>query len=408
MNDLISIIVPVYNVEQYIEQCVLSICAQTYQKLEIILVDDGSTDRSGMLCDSLAQRDQRIKVLHKKNEGLASARRDGVNDSHGKYIGFVDGDDWIEPNMYESLHQFAVNYDAEMVTSAGYREYPYGRGKNILRDGLPEGLYDMADPDNLLVSNVFPTGFDKKYYINGAVWNKFYDRSIICDVLNKMDGYFMYFEDSVTNIGAIAKASRIYVQHNVYYHHRERDSSIMYRPCIHVYEYMTKAYLYFQEIISQSKYKDIWQKQLDEYIICNVFASLQTFLGSKYIVSKYAFPMNLIPTGAKIIIYGAGTIGKGYKTWVDLTELYEVVKWVDASVPAGSSDMRGVESIESIQTVEFDYIVIAVKNKSIAQEIIEYLQQYQIAREKIIWEHPISVAKFFVRENKTGSEILFD
>ena len=128
MKELISIVVPVYNIERYIEQCVLSICGQTYKNIEIILIDDGSTDGSGNICDNLAERDQRIKVIHKKHGGNATARRDGVNTAKGKYIGFVDGDDWIEPNMYESLYNFAVENDAQMVTSAGYREYPSGRG----------------------------------------------------------------------------------------------------------------------------------------------------------------------------------------------------------------------------------------------------------------------------------------
>ena len=154
MKDLISIIVPVYNIEQYIEQCVLSIRNQTYKNIEIILIDDGSTDGSGNICDKLAEGDQRIKVIHKKNGGLATARKDGVNSAKGKYIGFVDGDDWIEPNMYESLYNFAIENDAQMVTSAGYREYPGVRGKNILRDGLPQGLYDMTDADNLLIKNI--------------------------------------------------------------------------------------------------------------------------------------------------------------------------------------------------------------------------------------------------------------
>ena len=124
----VSIIIPVYNAEEHLTKCVESVLAQTEKNIEIILIDDGSTDGSGNICDNLAERDQRIKVIHKKHGGLATARRDGVNSAKGKYIGFVDGDDWIESNMYESLYNFAVENDAQMVTSAGYREYPSGRG----------------------------------------------------------------------------------------------------------------------------------------------------------------------------------------------------------------------------------------------------------------------------------------
>lgn len=103
MDELISVIVPVYNVKNYLKQCVQSIVGQTYKNLEIILIDDGSTDGSGELCDILKKTDERIKVIHEENSGLSEARNTGLNAARGKYIGFVDSDDYIEPNMYDIL-----------------------------------------------------------------------------------------------------------------------------------------------------------------------------------------------------------------------------------------------------------------------------------------------------------------
>lgn len=103
MTPKISVIVPIYNSESYLDKCVKSIMAQTYTNLEIILVDDGSTDRSSLMCDGYAQVDSRIKVIHKKNGGLSSARNAGIGSCSGQYIGFVDSDDWISPTMYEEL-----------------------------------------------------------------------------------------------------------------------------------------------------------------------------------------------------------------------------------------------------------------------------------------------------------------
>ena len=104
---LISVIVPVYNVEKYLRQCLDSIINQTYRNLEIILVDDGSTDSSGIICDEYAQIDARIKVIHKENGGLSSARNAGLDvcTSGGDFIAFVDSDDWLEPDMYERLYE---------------------------------------------------------------------------------------------------------------------------------------------------------------------------------------------------------------------------------------------------------------------------------------------------------------
>lgn len=115
MNELISVIVPVYKSEPYLEKCLDSILAQTYQNLEIILVDDGSPDRSGAICDEYARRDSRLKAIHRENGGVSEARNTGLDVATGEYIGFVDSDDWIEPNMYEELLRAALEYRADMA-----------------------------------------------------------------------------------------------------------------------------------------------------------------------------------------------------------------------------------------------------------------------------------------------------
>lgn len=112
---LISIVVPVYNIETYLERCVSSICAQSYRNLEILLVDDGSTDRSGQICEELAGKDERIRVFHKENGGSSSARNLGIHKAKGEYIGFVDSDDYISENMYELLYNGIQEYKAEIA-----------------------------------------------------------------------------------------------------------------------------------------------------------------------------------------------------------------------------------------------------------------------------------------------------
>lgn len=396
MGDLISIIVPVFNLEKYIEECVLSICNQTYENLEIILVDDGSTDRSDILCDALAQNDQRIKVIHKEHRGNAVARRDGVNKAQGQYIGFVDGDDWIEQDMYENLYRFAMEHDAEMVTSAGYREYLQGVGPVLLADRLPEGVYDMSDPSNLLLHNIFPVGFDKEYAINGAIWNKLYKKGIILEVMNRFDDNFTLYEDNVINIAAILKASRVYIQHKPFYHHRERENSITYRFDEHAYEHLSKGYFYFKEIIGQSVHKEILWNQLDEYMVHQVFDCFPIFFGGRYSIPTYVFDTQLFPFGSKIVLYGAGVVGQQYKGWIDLLDAYQIVKWVD------KNNRIGVEAVDSIKDVKFDYILIAVKPEKVAEEIKEQLMSMDIEEEKIVWNRPKLFASFFVRKNETG------
>lgn len=112
---LVTVIVPVYNVENYLEFCVDSLINQTLRDIEIILVDDGSPDSSGEICDILAASDERITVIHKKNGGLSSARNSGISIARGEYIGFVDSDDWVEPDMFELLYNAAKKNDADIA-----------------------------------------------------------------------------------------------------------------------------------------------------------------------------------------------------------------------------------------------------------------------------------------------------
>ena len=117
---LISIIVPVYNVEKYLPRCVDSILNQTYRNLEVILVDDGTKDSCDVICDAYAQKDSRVRVIHKENGGLSSARNAGIDIARGEYLGFVDSDDWIEPETYESLLELAKKYDVKLVCGGRY------------------------------------------------------------------------------------------------------------------------------------------------------------------------------------------------------------------------------------------------------------------------------------------------
>ena len=118
---LISVIVPIYNVEQYVEKCIQSIVNQTYKNIQILLIDDGSTDNSGKICDEYAKKDSRIEVVHKRNEGLVRARKEGLNRANGQYIGFVDGDDYIDENMYAEMLRDILSFQADFV-HAGYQE----------------------------------------------------------------------------------------------------------------------------------------------------------------------------------------------------------------------------------------------------------------------------------------------
>ena len=142
----ISVIVPVYNIENYVRRSVESIIGQTYNNLEIILVDDGSTDNSGKLCDGYEHSDKRIKVIHKKNGGLVSARKAGIAEATGAYAAYVDGDDWIEENMYVELAKKIKN--ADVVVTGVTRDYIKSSVCEINK--MPEGIYERDTLSDIL------------------------------------------------------------------------------------------------------------------------------------------------------------------------------------------------------------------------------------------------------------------
>lgn len=162
--DKISVIVPVYNVEPYIRQCVDSIINQTYKNLEIILVDDGSPDNCGKICDEYATKDSRIKVLHIENGGPAIARNAGLDIATGKYIGYIDSDDYIEPDMYETLHNAMIKTDAGLVICNWFEGTENNWVKNTV---YPE--------KEIITSN---EAFEI-FYSSMYVWNKLYRKDVV-------------------------------------------------------------------------------------------------------------------------------------------------------------------------------------------------------------------------------------
>ena len=155
MNDLISIIVPIYNVEKYIRRCIDSILNQTYNNLEIILVDDGSTDNCSQICDEYAQKDSRIRVIHKENGGVSLARNVGIELSNGMWISFVDADDWLEENFVETLYEKAKERKADVVL-CGYNRIV---GKNIEYINFKKDESEFNSEEYLINSLNPQTGF---------------------------------------------------------------------------------------------------------------------------------------------------------------------------------------------------------------------------------------------------------
>lgn len=217
-TELISVIVTAYNIEAYIERGVRSVCKQTYPNLEIIVVDDGSTDATGRICDELAGEDVRVRVIHKVNEGPAQARNVGTAEAKGRYIGYVDGDDWVDADMYEKLLGALLDQQAD-IAICRYRQVSRTRtlDESVDRAVLFEGQEALA----CYVEE------RKECEIQNAAWNKLYRREILENVTFPAG---QWYEDIMFATAALARANRcIYLDTALYNYIIDREGSIMNR-----------------------------------------------------------------------------------------------------------------------------------------------------------------------------------
>jgi len=220
---LFSVIVPIYNIEKFLPKCIESILNQTYTNFELILVDDGSTDNSGKICDEYALKDKRIKVIHKKNGGLVSARQEGSKISVGKYIVAVDGDDWIDVQYLENFKETINKTNAEIIccgikyviNEKQIKYYPYN---------FKEGYYDKES----IKKNIFPylirniNGF----YLSPTVWGKAFKRELYLPFQEKIDERITISEDACVTYPCISIAKSLYASSKKYYSYRLNQESM--------------------------------------------------------------------------------------------------------------------------------------------------------------------------------------
>lgn len=215
LKPLISIIVPVYQVEPYLEKCLLSIISQTYSNLEIILIDDGSKDRCPVICDEFAQKDNRFKVLHISNAGIANARNLGVENSTGSYISFVDSDDFISNDYIEYLYQLLIEYNAEIsacsfqyINESGTRLIPSKATEDVLEFSKEEAL------EHLL--------FNQKFH--NSSWGKLYKKELFQEITFPK-GHL--YEDLAVTYKVVAAANHIVYGDSEKYFYLQRAHSIL-------------------------------------------------------------------------------------------------------------------------------------------------------------------------------------
>lgn len=247
---LISIIIPAYNVERYMGKCLDSVCRQTYRNIEIIVIDDGSTDCTGAICDEFAAKDARIKVLHCEKSGVGAARNRGLDCATGEYIGFVDSDDWAEPEMFETLYNLHVGKDVDISICSFFREKK-GCSKPLVDDGAVFSLTNKQALSELVR--------DKTY--KNYLWNKLFKRSLF-EGIRFPEG--ANYEDVAVIYRLFAKSRAVECVNKPLYHYVHRIGSIV-SPKYYDAE---SRFQFFCVLVERSRFlyaydREIWKLTLD-------------------------------------------------------------------------------------------------------------------------------------------------
>lgn len=387
---MISVIIPVYNTEQYLEKCINSVLEQTYQDMEIICIDDGSTDNSGMILDRYAEKDRRIKVIHQKNQGLVLARKAGLRYATGKYISHIDSDDWLEITMYEQMIKMAEKYDTDAVCCNYYDVK--GTTKYVVDTTAREGLLDSETVGRLICQNLYDIKKTSRI-LNWTFWTYLFRRKILEQYQMNVTDWLETCEDLSCIWPFLVNAKRIYVLKTPLYNYRIREESSSRKRNSKCIEQVMEAH----RIISEA----FQRKNNSSYlsmIANNAFFDIIHLMSEKYFYGESGrfclFPYEKIPTSSKIILYGAGYVGKSYYKQLQENQYCKIVLWVDQEYRNISNQSYHVDSPEKIINYKYDYILIAVQYMSTAERIkTDIVNKYHVVENKIVIYAPIQLSR---------------
>lgn len=389
----VSIIVPIYKVENYLDKCISSIINQTYERIQIILVDDGSPDSSPAICDKYAHMDARVQVIHKSNGGVVSARKAGCEAATGTYIGFVDGDDWIEPEMIENLYELMIHDNADTVL-AGAIEDVEGEC-HFQSNKIKEGVYKTEEERTYLYSNMICC---ESYFGMGILpyfHNKLFHRDVLLSQMKAMDDEIRVGDDVAVIFPALLQAKCIVIQNQFHYHYCLRRSSMMFASIDEESEYLNaiRLHKYMQSQIGIKMLNEYdLREQLQKYLIHNV---LVRAYGKCALLDEQSalFPFKNINKGDSVFIYGAGVLGKAVSRYLSVSADVIMAGWVDRDAAYYQKQGYPVDTPEKLQKNTQAKIIIAILSKKISNEVKETLLSQGFESDQVI-EPDIDTNKF--------------
>lgn len=370
-NCKISVIITIYNMEQYLDKCIQSVINQTYKNLEIILVNDGSTDNSHNICKKYAIFDNRVVVVNKNNEGLVKARISGIKQAAGDYITFVDADDWLDGNAYECV--MAMSNNEDVISYGLLEDYDFKSVQKFNR--IDEGVYSGVDLKNKILTNIFDVDNFFMFNILPNLVCKLIKRDILCNCVNKVNPYVAMGEDLDFVVQSLSFAHTFRVINICPYHYVQRQNSM-----VRTSASDESVIGLYNDLMAIELFEDNanWQQQVCTYMSFILqLKKMNTFIKNSSFFDKLK--------NKKIVVYGAGNYGRSF------IEAAVIELGVSIEAVADSNwkniDWKDKEVIapDEVMKMDFDIIYITILNEKVCQNIKSNLINMGIEEDKILY-----------------------
>lgn len=377
MNETLSVVVPVYNVEKYLSRALDSILQQTYPVYEVICVDDGSTDSSLDILHEYAKKDSRIKVIHKENGGSTSARKAGLEKVSGTYTAFVDSDDFIELMMYEEMMALAVRNQADLVTSGFIRDY--GNSITINNEKIRSGTYNA----DLMEADIFPSLIDTNSFyrtsISPSLCNKIFRTELLKKIQLSIDNRIIVGDDDAVIYPFLFSCKMMVVSGKNYYHYciRETGSNLEMKK-VDDYESISVLLQHLERAFSKAdkpgrNLKKQFQLLKASFLMLRCAPRILNYDGVRL------YPFGEIHKQDKILLYGAGKFGVELKEYLE-QQGFQIAAWADKS-----ANRPGVIRPNEISKVDYDCVIIAVLIADAVEHIKKDLKELGVPEENILF-----------------------
>jgi len=375
MQPLISVVVTIYNMEEYLEDCIKSIISQSFTDIEIVLINDGSTDNSRCICDKYSKLDARIKVFNYSNMGLTNARKEGIKKSTGEYIVFVDADDWIEEDTCKQYASIISKYEPDVIVDGLIKEY--NSGSAVAENIIPVGVYSRSDIEKKIFPYMMYTGHYYEKGIESYICSKAVKRRIIMQVAESIKRDVNIAEGAVWLYSVLMISYSAVLINNNHYHYRMHNNSMAMessdelKSLVNMYEILAKN-------ISESGIcKEGFFDQLDHLMMFFlIWKRLDLFNQND---ESVVWPYLELKKTDRIVIYGAWRYGKRLYEYLTKRKFGKIVLVIDRNAKQCRINGLDVLQPEALLKTDYDYILLGSETYSVIKSMKDNLQSMGIA-----------------------------